>query len=140
MTNKIKKNKGWFITISILMGLILIDNIYLIFNIIGLYSIENTLRLVAGIIITLLSILGVFLGIKTLIKKKKTLYIIFTVISIIGNNEIRIINDKEIANGYTFGEEIIKTKKMSNTLKEYESYTEILNDLLDGKITYAFLP
>lgn len=58
----------------------------------------------------------------------------------VGSDDIAIINDHDIANGYTFGKEILDDKKMANTLKEYESYTEIIDDLLDGDIKYAFLP
>ena len=58
----------------------------------------------------------------------------------IGNNDIAVINDHEIANGYTFAEQIIKTKKLSNKLVEYDSYFEIIDDLINGKIKLAFLP
>lgn len=58
----------------------------------------------------------------------------------IGTDSIGIINDREIANGYTFGQEIITENKLSNELVEYESYLTILDDLKSNKIKYAFLP
>lgn len=58
----------------------------------------------------------------------------------LGSEKIGIINDHEIANGYTFGEEIIKENKLKNELVEYESYVTILDDLINKKIKYAFLP
>src|SRR5574344_2232913 len=58
----------------------------------------------------------------------------------IDDSDIGIINDRDIANGYTFGEKIIKEKKLSNSLKEYTSYIEIIDDLINGNISYAFLP
>lgn len=183
----ITKDKGWFFTYTILFALVLFNNLYLIINIAGLYSIENMLRLTVCIIIVILTILFVFLMMKALIKHKKGFYITLLVITLIitsligfinvnfniiyskinkvsssyttysislvtasdnnvdaidkiGSEDIAIINDHDIANGYTFGEQILQDKKMSNTLKEYESYTEILDALLNGNIKYAFLP
>lgn len=185
--DEIKKDKGWFITYLILTLVVIINNAYLIYNIAGLYNIENALRLTVCIITVIVTILFVFLAIKSLLKRKKKYYIPLLLITLIlsgivgfinvnfniiynklnkvsssyttysislvtqsnnsvnsiegvNNEDIAIINDHEIANGYNFGLEILKDKKMNNTLKEYESYTEILDALLDGNITYAFLP
>lgn len=58
----------------------------------------------------------------------------------IGNADLGVINDHEIANGYVFAEEIVKNFKLDNKLVEYESYFEIIDDLIKGKIEYGFLP
>ena len=58
----------------------------------------------------------------------------------VGNNDIGVINDREIANGYNFASSIISSKKMKNKLVEYDNYFSIIDDLLDGKIKFAFLP
>nr|MBP3259371.1 LCP family protein [Bacilli bacterium] len=58
----------------------------------------------------------------------------------IGSKDIGVIDDHEIANGYIFAEAILKDKNMSNKLVEYNSYFKIIDDLIDGKIEFAFLP
>ena len=58
----------------------------------------------------------------------------------IGNNDIGVTSDHEIANGYTFAEQILKSKKLNNKLVEYDSYFEIIDDLISEKIKVAFLP
>ncbi len=58
----------------------------------------------------------------------------------IGSNDIGVINDHEIANGYIFAEAILNSKNMSNKLVEYDSYFKIIDDLISGEIKFAFLP
>ena len=50
---------------------------------------------------------------------------------------IGVINDKDDYEGYTLAHEIINNKKLKN-IKEYDNYIELLNDLLNDKIKYAF--
>ena len=58
----------------------------------------------------------------------------------VSSNDIGVIDDHEIANGYIFAEAILKDKNMSNKLVEYNSYFKIIDDLIDGEIKFAFLP
>ena len=58
----------------------------------------------------------------------------------VGSLDIGVINDHEIANGYNFAEAILKNRNMANKLVEYNSYFKIMDDLIDGKIKFAFLP
>ena len=171
----------------IFMVLMAINNIYMLINIKGLYSIENTLRLVAAIILIIVTLLIVFIDIKVLLKNKRKSYIIGIIVNIIliaiigfvninfnliygklnkvstnyttyalslvtlkdsdasslkdvGSKDIAVINDHEIANGYNFAEQTLKDKNMNNKLVEYDSYFKIIDDLLDEKIKFAFLP
>ena len=55
-------------------------------------------------------------------------------------DNIGVINDREIANGYTFAETVLRQNNNVSTLKEYDNYISILDDLLNGNIKYAFLP
>ena len=57
------------------------------------------------------------------------------------NSKIAIIADENDYEGYTLAYRIINNKKIKTTrLKEYDSYEKIFDDLLDGKIDYAFVP
>lgn len=171
----------------IFMVLMVLNNIYMLINIKGLYSIENTLRLVGSIILVILTLLIVFIDIKVLLKNKRKNYIIGIIVNIIliaiigfinvnfnliysklnkvstnyttytlslvtlkdsdasslkdvGSKDIAVINDHEIANGYNFASQTLKDKNMNNKLVEYDSYFKIIDDLLDEKIKFAFLP
>ncbi len=181
-----KKIGVWKIIFIIISLLVIINNVYLLINIKGLHSIENTLRLVGSIIIALLTLLMVFLNIKASLKNKLVFKIIMIIINIIMigaigfvninfniiydklhkvttnyttysislvttidndveniksiNDDIGVIDDREIANGYTFAYTILIQNNMSNTLKEYNNYITIIDDLLNGEIKYAFLP
>lgn len=53
--------------------------------------------------------------------------------------KIGTINDKDDYEGYTIGNLIIEEQEFKNVLR-YESYVELLNDLLEGKIDYAIVP
>lgn len=171
----------------IFMILMVLNNIYMLINIKGLYSIENTLRLVGSIILIIVTLLIVFIDIKVLLKNKRKNYIIGIIVNIVliaiigfininfnliysklnkvstnyttytlslvalkdsdasslkdvGSKDIAVINDREIANGYNFAEQTLKDKNMNNKLVEYDSYFKIIDDLLDEKIKFAFLP
>ena len=67
----------------IFMALMVINNIYMLINIKGLYSIENTLRLVAAIILIVATLLIVFIDIKVVLKNKRKNYIIGIIVNII---------------------------------------------------------
>lgn len=58
----------------------------------------------------------------------------------IGNENIGVINDRETPNGYLYVEHILKSKNIKNKLVEYDNYFTIIDDLLNDKIEYAFLP
>ena len=181
------RKKVLSIIFIIFMVLMTLNNIYMLINIKGLYSIENTLRLVAAIILIIVTLLIVFIDIKVLLKNKKKSYIIGIIVNVIliaiigfvninfnliygklnkvstnyttyalslvtlkdsdasslkdvGSKDIGVINDHEIANGYNMAEQTLKDKNMNNKLVEYESYFKIIDDLLDEKIKFAFLP
>lgn len=57
-------------------------------------------------------------------------------------NTIGIINDKNSVDGYILANDIIKENdlRIDNTIKEYDSYTTLINDLYDKKIDGIFLP
>mgnify|MGYP002858834264 CR=1 FL=1 len=181
------RKKALSIMFVVFMILMALNNIYLLINIKGLYSIENTLRLVIAIILIIVTLLIIFIDIKVLLKNKRVNYIIGIIVNIIliaiigfvninfnliygklnkvstnyttyalslvtvkdsnasslkdvGTNDIAVINDHEIANGYNFAEQTLKDKNMNNKLVEYESYFSIIDDLLNENIKFAFLP
>lgn len=57
----------------------------------------------------------------------------------IGSNKVGIINDQSDYEGYTLGNKIVKDYKISNTVR-YNDYTEMITDLVKGKIKYAIVP
>ncbi len=77
------RKKVLSIIFIVFMVLMTLNNIYMLINIKGLYSIENTLRLVASIILILITLLIVFLDIKVLLKNKRKNYIIGIIVNII---------------------------------------------------------
>src|SRR5574344_2136452 len=83
ITREIKKDKKWFIIITILTTLLILDSIVLVANIGGLYSIENTLRFIGCIIVLLFTLLMMFLGVRSLLKRKKWIYIVLTIVSVL---------------------------------------------------------
>jgi len=56
------------------------------------------------------------------------------------DDNIAVIEDENITNGYTFAKEIIKKNNINYELVKYEDYISIVKDLYEGKIKYAFLP
>ncbi len=56
------------------------------------------------------------------------------------NKKIGILNDENSIDGYTIPKEIIKKEKLENELVEYNDYVSLLNDLINNKIDYIFLP
>ncbi len=53
---------------------------------------------------------------------------------------IGIVNDRENVVGYQLPQTLIEENNIGNEFKEYDTYLEILQDLKDEKIKYAFLP
>ena len=51
-----------------------------------------------------------------------------------------ITQNKNIVNGYNFAKEILTKNNIKYKLIEYEEYLDIVKDLYNGKIKYAFLP
>lgn len=58
----------------------------------------------------------------------------------IKNKKIGILNDENSIVGNQIPLEIMDKKKLDNELKEYDSFIELIDDLLNKKIEYAFLP
>lgn len=69
----------------------------------------------------------------------------------LSNNKINNINEidddigvitqnKNITNGYNFAKEILTKNNIKYKLIEYDEYLDIVKDLYEGKIKYAFLP
>lgn len=56
------------------------------------------------------------------------------------DDNIAVIEDENITNGYTFAKEIVKKNNIKYELVKYEDYISIVKDLYEGKIKYAFLP
>lgn len=143
------------LTLCIIIVLLTLLNIFLMIK--GLIKNKNIINIFLLVITLILGGIILFLNVNFNIIYKKlnkvtanyTTYSISLVtymdntvndIKDIGNDKIGIINDHEIANGYVFGEEILKNEKMSNELVEYESYINILDELINKDINYAFLP
>ena len=57
----------------------------------------------------------------------------------IKNSKIGIITDKDDYEGYTIGTKILQENRLNNTAK-YDSYVEMINDLLNSKIDFAVVP
>lgn len=58
----------------------------------------------------------------------------------LGTSQIGRISDKTSVEGYTLPEEMISKNKLRNKLKDYATYTELLDALLSEKIDYVCLP
>jgi len=56
------------------------------------------------------------------------------------DDDIGVIQDANIENGYNFALEIIKKNKIEYELIKYENYLDIVSALYTGEIKYAFLP
>ena len=56
------------------------------------------------------------------------------------DSSIGVIEDENIENGYKFAEKIVEENKIKKELIKYETYLNIVEDLYNGKIKYAFLP
>ncbi len=61
-------------------------------------------------------------------------------ISMIGEEPIGLVKDEESIDGYEIPNEIIKSKSLSNEIKEYSNYIEMIDALYKGDIKYIFLP
>ncbi len=57
----------------------------------------------------------------------------------IKNSKIGIISDKDDYEGYTIGTKILQENRLNNTVR-YDSYFEMMNDLLKNKIDFAIVP
>lgn len=140
---------------SIILGVLTLLIIFLVLK--ALLREKNGFRIIMIIVILLLFGLVTFINVNFNIVNSKlnkvtanyTTYSISLVtqqdnevndLKGLGTDKIGIINDREIANGYLFGEEIIKENKLSNELVEYESYITILDELKNKTLKYAFLP
>lgn len=56
------------------------------------------------------------------------------------DSSIGVIEDENIENGYKFAQKIIKENNITEELVKYETYLNIVEDLYNEKIKYAFLP
>ena len=56
------------------------------------------------------------------------------------DDDIGVIQDENIENGYKFAKEIIEKNNIKYDLIKYETYLDIIKDLYSKKIKYAFLP
>lgn len=56
------------------------------------------------------------------------------------DGKIGIVSDRENVIGYQLPQQMIKENNIGNEMVEYDTYLEILHDLKDKKIEYAFLP
>ncbi len=61
-------------------------------------------------------------------------------ISKIGDEVIGMFNDESSVDGYKIPKEIIEKENLSNEIKEYSNYIEMIDALYKGDIKYAFLP
>ena len=58
----------------------------------------------------------------------------------IGDDELGMIDDESSIEGYTIPKSIIKAKNLSNKVKKYTTFIEMIDALYKGEINYAFLP
>ena len=56
------------------------------------------------------------------------------------NKKIGRITDETSVEGYTIQEEIIDKNNLKNKIEDYDTYTDLLDALLNEKIDYVFLP
>lgn len=56
------------------------------------------------------------------------------------SEKIGILDDENSIDGYTVPNEIIKKEKLKNEIAKYNDYSSLIQDLLDKKIKYVFLP
>lgn len=56
------------------------------------------------------------------------------------DDNIGVIEDENIDNGYKFAQKIIEKNNITQELIKYETYLNIVEDLYNEKIKYAFLP
>ena len=117
------KNKKLFTSISIIFFLYIIILIIINYNLNNIYTkirkISNNSNLYSTSIVTL---------------KSNDNDNIFNI------DKIGIINNKDSIEGYIIPQEIIKDNNLNIELIEYDNYINMINDLLDKKIEYIFLP
>ena len=77
-----KRNKGWTIVFYTLFIILIISSLYMLYSIALLNNIENKLRLIGAIVIILISILLIFLSVRSIIKHRKKSRIVLTIIMI----------------------------------------------------------
>ena len=58
----------------------------------------------------------------------------------IKDEEIGMINDESSIDGYTIPKSIIKSENLSNKIKEYSTFIEMIDALYKKEINYIFLP
>ena len=58
----------------------------------------------------------------------------------IGKENVGMINDESSIHGYKLPKEIIEKKGLTNEIKEYSNYIEMIDSLYKGDIKYIFLP
>ena len=56
------------------------------------------------------------------------------------SDKIAILNKDNDTETYSFAKEILNDKKLKNELVEYDDYISIIDDLMNNKIKFAFLP
>ena len=56
------------------------------------------------------------------------------------DDNIGVIRDENIENGYKFAKEIIDNNKIEYELIKYDDYLDIIRELYSGDLKYAFLP
>lgn len=139
----------------IIIGLIIIFNIMITAKIFlkktkkGAFTLFILLLIIINIVISL-SINKVYSTLSK-ISQNKTIYSTSLVtlkenkynnISQIKNFKIGMLNDTKSIEGYELANTIIKNKKLSNnnTIKKYNSYTTLLDELYDKKLDAIFLP
>ena len=61
-------------------------------------------------------------------------------LSDIGDSKIGIVRDENSIEGYQMPQQLVKNKKLTNELIEYDNYITLLMELYEGNIDYIFLP
>lgn len=56
------------------------------------------------------------------------------------HKKIGRITDESSIEGYTIPKEILSKNKLDNKIEDYDTYTDLLDALLEGEIEYVFLP
>ena len=113
----------------ILLGIFTV--IYSVFLIVGSYYIVKTYKVIDNIS----SNKTVYYSSLVTLKSNKA-----ESVSDITSGKIGVLKDTSSVDGNQIPYEVLKDKKIKNTVKEYENYVDLINALYDKEVEYIFLP
>lgn len=123
--------------------------LYLLFGLINMFT-KKKIKYILLMFFTLILSTIMFIGSYNIIKIYKTIdntqkkYVTYSSVMISMNNineynTIGMINSKNDPTGYILPKEMIKKENIKGSIKKYDDYISMLNDMYDGKIDSMFV-